>query len=57
MDFGKELTNYMEMLDCSTKELCEESDISYSLLNRYINNKRIPKQDSKYDTSANVPDL
>lgn len=48
MDFGKELTNYMEMLDCSTKELCEESDISYSLLNRYINNKRIPKQDSKY---------
>lgn len=48
MDFGKELLTYMELLDCSTKELSKESGISYSLLNRYINNKRIPKQRSIY---------
>ncbi|MBR4261371.1 MAG: helix-turn-helix transcriptional regulator [Clostridia bacterium] len=48
MDFGKELNTYMELLDCTTKELAKESGISYSLLNRYINNKRTPKKDTVY---------
>lgn len=48
MDFGKELIKYMELLNCSTSELSKETGLSYSLLNRYINNKRTPKVDSIY---------
>ena len=48
MDFGKELIKYMELLNCTTSDLSKETGLSYSLLNRYINNKRTPKVDSIY---------
>lgn len=47
MNFGEELNKYMEILNCSTNDICKESGISYSLVNRYINNKRTPKEDSE----------
>lgn len=47
MDFNKELVNYMKILKCSTKDICNASGISYSLINRYINGKRTPKDDGK----------
>ena len=46
MSFGKELTKYIDLLNCSTNDICKESGISYSLINRYINDKRTPKEDS-----------
>lgn len=46
MSFSEELNKYMEILNCSTNDICKESGISYSLVNRYINNKRTPKENS-----------
>ena len=47
MDFYKELTNYMNLLNCNTKDICEVSGITYSMVNRYINGKRTPKEEGK----------
>ena len=47
MDFDKELENYMHILNCSTIDICKESKITYSLVNRYINGKRVPKEDGE----------
>lgn len=47
MDFYKELINYMNLLNCNTKDICEISGITYSMVNRYINGKRTPKEDGK----------
>lgn len=47
MDFDKELNNYMKILDCTTNDICDISGISYSMVNRYINGKRFPKEDGK----------
>ena len=48
MNFSEELINYMELLDCSSKELCETSGLSSTLISRYINNRRTPKENSVY---------
>ena len=47
MNFGEELNNYMKMLGCNINDICKETEISYSLIHRYINNKRTPKVDSE----------
>ena len=43
MNFSEKLSEYMELLDCNTNELCEESGLSYMLINRYINTYFITK--------------
>lgn len=48
MNYEKTLLYYMELLDCNINELCQETGLSYSLIHRYINGKRTPKQDSEY---------
>lgn len=48
MNFSDELNKYIDLLNCSSKELCEMSGLSPALVSRYINNKRIPKANSKY---------
>lgn len=48
MNFSEQLLEYMEQLDCNINELCKETELSYSLINRYVNNIRRPKEDSKY---------
>lgn len=55
MNFGEELNKYIEILNCSTNDICKASGISYSLINRYINNKRTPKEDSEnFDKVVNA---
>ena len=48
MSFSNELNNYMDLLNCSAKELCKESGLSPTLISRYLNNKRTPKPNSEY---------
>ena len=48
MKFSEELNNYMNILECSAKDICNVSGLSYTLLNRYINDKRTPSENSKY---------
>ena len=48
MNFGEQLLEYMRLMNFNTNELCKESGLSYTLINRYLNNIRKPKEDSKY---------
>ena len=48
MNFSDILLDYMDLLDCTTKEFAKESGLSYMIVNRYINNIRKPKKDSDY---------
>lgn len=48
MNFSEQLSEYMKLLNFNTNDLCEESGLSYTLINRYLNNIRKPKEDSKY---------
>ena len=48
MNYEKTLLYYINLLDSDINELCQESGLSYSLIHRYINGKRTPKQNSKY---------
>lgn len=48
MNFSDELNNYMDILNCSAKDICDKSDLSPALVSRYLNNKRTPKANSKY---------
>lgn len=48
MDFSYELNNYMNLLNCSPKELSEVSGLSLTLISRYINGKRTPRIQSEY---------
>lgn len=47
MNFDKELLNYINILHCTTNDICKESGVAYSLVNRYVNGKRIPKMDGE----------
>ncbi len=47
MSFEEELSNYISILECTIMDICNMSGISYSLVNRYINGKRKPKEDGK----------
>ena len=46
MDFSKKLNEYMELLDCSGKELSIASNIKQPIISGYRNNIRIPKYNS-----------
>lgn len=48
MKFYEELNHYMELLDCSSKDICEISGLSPTIISRYLNNKRIPRVKSEY---------
>ena len=48
MNFSEQLSEYMRLLNFNTNELCEKSGLSYTLINRYLNSIRKPKEDSKY---------
>ncbi len=48
MNFSEQLSEYMKLLNFNTKDLCDKSGLSYTLINRYLNNIRKPKKDSKY---------
>ena len=47
MSFGDELNNYMKKINCNSKDICEISGISPTVISRYLNNKRTPKIDSE----------
>lgn len=47
MEFSTLLNNYIEKLDCTSKELSNKSGISEAVISRYRNGDRIPKYDSK----------
>lgn len=48
MSFGNELNNYLELLDCTPKDICNVSGLSPTIISRYINDKRTPRVDSEY---------
>lgn len=48
MTFSNELNNYLNILGCSAQELAKESGLSPTLVSRYLNNKRTPRQKSEY---------
>ena len=48
MKFYEELNHYMELLDCSAKDICEISDLSPTIISRYLNDKRTPRVTSEY---------
>ena len=47
MKFSEQLNLYIEAIDCSAKELANESHISEAVISRYRKDERIPKYKSK----------
>ena len=47
MEFSNILNNYIDLLNCSSKELSEASGLSPAAISRYRNNERIPSFDSE----------
>lgn len=48
MKFSEELNNYLNILDCSPKELSYASSLSPTIISRYLNDKRTPRLGSEY---------
>ena len=48
MNFSNELNKYIDLLDCSAKDICKVSNLSPTIVSRYINGKRTPRIKSKY---------
>ena len=48
MKFSEELSNYMNLLNCSAQDLSNSSNLSPTLISRYLNNKRTPLAQSEY---------
>lgn len=48
MKFCDELSKYMNILNCSAKDLSESTGLSPTLISRYLNDKRTPRVDSEY---------
>lgn len=48
MKFSEELNNYMSLLDCSAQDLSNSSNLSPTLISRYLNDKRTPRSQSEY---------
>ena len=48
MKFSDELKKYIKILDCSPKDLSKATELSPTLISRYINDKRTPKVQSDY---------
>ena len=42
MNFAKKLNEYIELLDCTAKELAETSGLSAATLSRYRTGSRLP---------------
>lgn len=47
MEFCKKLNEYLVLLECSSKELSEESGLSESVISRYRNGERTPLENSE----------
>ena len=47
MNFSQKLNEYMELLSCTAKELCNLSGISAASFSRYRNGERVPELGSK----------
>ena len=48
MNFAYELNKYMELLDCSATDLCKKTNLSPTIISRYLNGKRTPRTNSEY---------
>ena len=48
MNFADELNKYMELLDCSATDLCRKTNLSPTIISRYLNGKRTPRINSEY---------
>ncbi len=48
MNFSDELNNYLDLLNCSAKDICKASGLSATIVSRYINGKRTPRVDSEF---------
>ena len=48
MKFSEELNNYINLLNCSAKDLSKISGLSPTLISRYLSGKRNPRNDSEY---------
>ena len=48
MNFSEKLNQYIELLDCSAKDICDISGLSPTIVSRYINGKRTPRIQSEY---------
>ena len=48
MTFSEQLNNYINLLDCTPKDICINSGLSPTLISRYLNSKRTPRIESKY---------
>lgn len=47
MDFKDKLIEYIELLDCTAKDLCDSSGLSAATISRYRSGERIPEADSE----------
>lgn len=47
MDFKKLLDDYMKQLDCTAKDLAENSGLSAATISRYRSGERIPEDGSE----------
>ena len=47
MEFCKKLNEYLVLLECSSRELSEESGVSESVISRYRNGERTPIENSE----------
>lgn len=47
MDFKDKLTEYIERLDCTARDLCESSGLSAATISRYRSGERIPEADTE----------
>lgn len=47
MDFKDKLAEYIELLNCSAKDLSESSGLSAATISRYQSGERVPKADSE----------
>ena len=48
MNFSEILNKYLNFLNCSAQDLANSSNLSPTLVSRYLNNKRTPRQKSEY---------
>ena len=47
MNFKDKLAEYIELLDCTAKDLCESSGLSAATISRYRSGERIPEANTE----------
>ena len=47
MDFKDKLAEYIELLGCTAKDLCESSGLSAATISRYRSGERIPEANTE----------